>query len=155
ELVDGARDELGDNLIGVYLVGSLATGDFDADSDVDFLVVTEEEISEENVLSLQAMHTRIHGIGCYPAQHLKGSCISRDVLNRPETVGVRSKLAGKRWAMESLDPAWKGFIQGAWREREGVRHCIKIRQLADRGVLRETNEFIQYAIQLVQAVPWQ
>ncbi len=35
--------ELAENLIGVYLVGSIATGDFDLDSDVDFLVVTNVE----------------------------------------------------------------------------------------------------------------
>jgi predicted nucleotidyltransferase len=38
--------ELGENLIGVYLVGSLATGGFDLDSDVDFLVVTHAGLTD-------------------------------------------------------------------------------------------------------------
>jgi predicted nucleotidyltransferase len=38
--VNAIQTELTENLIGVYLVGSLASGDFDLDSDVDFLVVT-------------------------------------------------------------------------------------------------------------------
>jgi predicted nucleotidyltransferase len=39
ELVAGVESVLASNLVGVYLVGSLATGDFDLDGDVDFLVV--------------------------------------------------------------------------------------------------------------------
>ena len=35
------------------------------------------------------MHGRIHGLGCYPAEHLEGSYISRAALNRAETVGVQ------------------------------------------------------------------
>jgi hypothetical protein len=89
ELVAGVQNELVVNLVGVYLVGSLATGDFDLDSDVDFLVVTMDELTDETVRSLQAMHTRIHGLGCYPAQHLEGSYINYGLLNQPEAVGVQ------------------------------------------------------------------
>ena len=89
-LVAGVQKALGANLIGVYLVGSLATGDFDLDSDVDFLVVTNEELTDEAVRSLQAMHARIHRVGCYPAQHLEGSYISLGLLSRFAAVGVQS-----------------------------------------------------------------
>jgi len=253
ELVAGVKDELAGDLVGVYLVGSLATGGFDLDSDVDFLVVTENELTEEAVRSLQKMHTRIHGIDCYPAKHLEGSYISRDVLKRPETVGVQplwyldngsttferslhdnkwhvrqvlrergiplfgpdpaklldpvpiealraeisemmhriadlfgadidgpltywnsrfgqsytmltycrmlhtlqtgvvqSKLAGMKWAAESLSTAWTGFIQQAWKEREGVRFCVKIRQRADTKALGETLKFIKYALRQIE-----
>ena len=40
-IVAGIQAALGDNLVGVYLRGSLATGDFIDTSDVDFLVATE------------------------------------------------------------------------------------------------------------------
>ena len=76
-LVAGIRAVIADNLVGVYLVGSLATGDFDLDSDVDFLVVTRQELTDAVIPRLQAMHTRIHGLGCYPAEHLEGSYISQ------------------------------------------------------------------------------
>jgi len=46
--VSDLERELSDNLVGVYLIGSLATGDFDADSDVDFLVVIRNELSESH-----------------------------------------------------------------------------------------------------------
>ena len=89
ELVAGIENELAENLIGAYVVGSLATGDFDLESDVDFLVVTKEEVKDEVVRLLEAMHSRIHGLGCYAAQHLEGSYISHSLLNQSEAVGVQ------------------------------------------------------------------
>ena len=249
KFVAGVETELAENLVGVYLVGSLASGDFDLDSDVDFLVVIKDELTDEAVQSLQANHVRIHGLGCYPAQHLEGSYISLGLLNQSEAVGVQplwylnngstvlersvhdnqwhvrwvlrergialfgpaamsllgpipleavrtevaatihrvaddfaaeidwplayynsrfgqsfavlsccrmlqtlltgtvqSKLAGMKWARQTLGPAWGGLIQRAWEEREGVRHCVKIRQFADPRALKETLEFIRYAV---------
>ena len=86
--VAGVQNALGNNFLGAYLVGSLATGDFDLDSDVDFLVLTNAELSDAEVRSLQATHVDIHALGCYPAEHLEGSYISRDLLNRTDLVGV-------------------------------------------------------------------
>lgn len=87
--VDEVAAELGDILVGVYLVGSLASGDFDADSDVDFLVVTKTELTETKMNALQAIQTKIHAIDCYPAKHLEGSYISLADLNDWNTVGVK------------------------------------------------------------------
>jgi len=42
----GTQTVLRENFVGVYLVGSLATGDFDLDSDIDFLVITNTEMTE-------------------------------------------------------------------------------------------------------------
>ena len=52
--VAGVQNALGKNFLGAYLVGSLATGDFDRDSDVDFLVVTNADLRENELQSLQA-----------------------------------------------------------------------------------------------------
>ena len=79
---------LGSNFLGAYLVGSLATGDFDLDSDVDFLILTNAEINAAEVRSLQTIHVDIHALGCYPAEHLEGSYMSTDLLNRTDRVGV-------------------------------------------------------------------
>jgi hypothetical protein len=87
--VVGLQNALQRNLVGAYLVGSLATGDFDLDSDVDFLVVTEAELTRLETRSLQELHVQIHGLGCYPAEHLEGSYISKDLLNRHDLVGVQ------------------------------------------------------------------
>jgi predicted nucleotidyltransferase len=87
--VDETAAELGENLVGIYLVGSIASGDFDADSDVDFLVVTNTELTETNMKPLQEIQIKIHDIDCYPAKHLEGSYISIDDLNDWRIVGQK------------------------------------------------------------------
>ena len=88
QFVAGVQNALGSKFLGAYLVGSLATGDFDLDSDVDFLILTNAELSNAEVRSLQTTHIDIHALGCYPAEHLEGSYISTHLLNRTDLVGV-------------------------------------------------------------------
>lgn len=87
--VDEIAAELRENLVGVYLVGSIASGDFDLDSDVDFLVVTNTELTEANMKPLQDIQIKIHNIDCYPAKHLEGSYISVTDLNNWNIVGQK------------------------------------------------------------------
>jgi predicted nucleotidyltransferase len=87
--VDGITAELRENLVGFYLVGSIATGDFDLDSDVDFLVVTNTELTEADMKLLQDLQIRIHAMDCYPAKHLEGSYISLSDLKDWSTVGQK------------------------------------------------------------------
>ncbi len=86
--VASVQNALGTNFLGAYLVGSLATGDFDLDSDVDFLILTNAELGDAEVKSLRTIHVDIHSLGCYPAEHLEGSYLSTDLLNRADLVGV-------------------------------------------------------------------
>jgi predicted nucleotidyltransferase len=87
--VDEIGAELGENLVGIYLVGSIASGDFDSDSDVDFLVVTNTELTEADMKPLQEIQIKIHDIDCYPAKHLEGSYISISALNDWSIVGQK------------------------------------------------------------------
>lgn len=87
--VEEISAELRENLVGIYLVGSIATGDFDLDSDVDFLVVTNTELTEENMEPIQNIQIKIHDIDCYPAKHLEGSYISIADLNDWSAVGQK------------------------------------------------------------------
>jgi hypothetical protein len=73
---------LGSHFIGMYLDGSLASGDFDEDSDIDFVVVTDEDISGDLFSELQQMHDRIATIDSPFAVQLEGSYISRQGLRR-------------------------------------------------------------------------
>jgi predicted nucleotidyltransferase len=82
ELVTGARTVLGDNFCGAYLVGSFALGDADEHSDVDFLVVTEEELDDVQVEALRELHRRLFGLDIDWAQHLEGSYVPRELLRR-------------------------------------------------------------------------
>jgi predicted nucleotidyltransferase len=83
ELAARLKALLGDDLIGVYLQGSFAVGDFDGHSDVDFIVVTAEELAPEQVQALQAMHEQVHNLDTEWAKHLEGSYFPREVLNNP------------------------------------------------------------------------
>jgi predicted nucleotidyltransferase len=56
-LLDGVREALGDNFVGLYLSGSLALGGFDPEtSDVDVLVVTGRPASDAEFAALKALH---------------------------------------------------------------------------------------------------
>jgi predicted nucleotidyltransferase len=87
--IAGVQNALKENLVGGYLVGSLATGDFDLDSDIDFLIITDHELTDAEVRLLQALHLEVHNLGCYPARHLEGSYISRHLLTRSDLVGIQ------------------------------------------------------------------
>ena len=68
EIVAIFRKEMGDNLVGLYLHGSLAMGCFHpAKSDIDFLVVAKEKLDPEIkkciIKKLLALHDRIPGDG--------------------------------------------------------------------------------------------
>jgi len=82
EMVAGAQTILAANFCGAYLQGSFATGDADVYSDVDFVVVTDDELTEEQQAALQELHGRLYELDVPWAQHLEGSYIPRDRLRR-------------------------------------------------------------------------
>jgi predicted nucleotidyltransferase len=82
ELVASVRTILAENLCGAYLQGSFALGDADRHSDVDFLVVSNDEVSDGQLGALQAMHERIYGLHVPWAQHLEGSYIPKSSLRQ-------------------------------------------------------------------------
>ena len=100
-LVASAQDVLGANFVGAYLQGSFAVGDFDRHSDVDFIIVIAEELSDNQVDALQIMHERIYCLESPWAQHLEGSYfpkgVLRDLAERGQTLwyldhGARSLI---------------------------------------------------------------
>ncbi len=84
ELVASTRAVLGDNFCGAYLQGSFAVGDADEHSDVDFIVVTNEEIDDVQAAALQVMHKRLYELDVPWAQHLEGSYAPKERLRRLE-----------------------------------------------------------------------
>ncbi|MBN1438071.1 MAG: DUF4111 domain-containing protein [Anaerolineales bacterium] len=82
DLLDGIGSILGSRLVGLYLDGSLAGGDFDPASDIDFLAVTEEEIDTFKFAALQAMHERLAAKHPRWGVELEGSYISRGAVRR-------------------------------------------------------------------------
>ncbi len=80
EFVTGIQPILGENFIAAYLQGSFGVGDWDTDSDVDFLVAIEHELTDADLPALQALHSKIFNGPSAWAQHLEGSYFPRDVL---------------------------------------------------------------------------
>jgi predicted nucleotidyltransferase len=86
KLLSGAQSVLQNNFAGLYLYGSLASGDFDRQkSDIDFLVVTFDEISDEVIRSLKAMHENLWQSGGKLAAKLEGSYVPLEDLRRYES----------------------------------------------------------------------
>ena len=83
DLVESVQMILGDNFVGAYLQGSFAVGDFDPHSDVDFIIVIQDDLSDHEVMALQAMHARLYALDNPWAQHVEGSYFPASVLRRP------------------------------------------------------------------------
>lgn len=73
---------LGNQLIGMYLFGSLANGGFDEHSDIDILFVTESLLSDETFSALSRMHERISRLDTPWAIQLEVSYIPKAALHR-------------------------------------------------------------------------
>ena len=80
ELVTGVQATLGGNFIAAYLQGSFAVGDWDTDSDVDFLVAIDHDISDAELPALQTMHGRLYDLDSLWAKHLEGSYFPKESL---------------------------------------------------------------------------
>jgi hypothetical protein len=73
-LLTDAQSVLGDHFIGLYLYGSLASGDFNPQtSDIDFVVVTDTDLSEKLIHDLEALHVRLWSSGLRWAATLEGA----------------------------------------------------------------------------------
>jgi hypothetical protein len=82
-MLPSIRDALSDNLVGVYLCGSLALGGFEPQkSDADVLVVTERRPSDAEMSLLAALHERIPTIQNPYSQEYEVYYIDRATLQR-------------------------------------------------------------------------
>lgn len=83
DLVTGAQAALGESFIAAYLQGLFAVGDWDRYSDVDFLIVTAHDISDDEAARLSTLHARLFARPKPWAQHLEGSYIPAARLKTP------------------------------------------------------------------------
>jgi|SRR3989344_1005503 len=91
---------LRDNLVGLYLTGSLTYGDFNrGSSDIDFLVVMNNPISSEQLKKITKMHEDIGKR--YPEwqKRIEGSYITKRMLSNTESPKESRPYvnAGKIW----------------------------------------------------------
>ncbi len=106
EFVGRVESILGDSLFGAYLVGSFALGAGDLSSDCDFLIVTAEQVTEEQERALRELHDEIPTRAGYWAINLEGSYAPRADLE----------------TLEQLDREWL-YIDRGWREMQWSTHC--------------------------------
>ncbi len=118
ELLSGVRDALGDNLIGFYLRGSLALGDFKPEtSDVDILVVTERPVSEPEFEALASLHDRLPARDNQFGRHYEVSYVDRPSLKRFRPGERRHPTVGSDWPFVRAEHR-DNFILERWVVRE-------------------------------------
>jgi Domain of unknown function (DUF4111)/Nucleotidyltransferase domain len=89
---------LREKLVGFYLYGSLSLGDFDPQSsDIDFLIVTTEDLSAKVLEELRDMHASIAASGLPYADRLEGSYIPRAALRRYDPHNASHPTIGVDW----------------------------------------------------------
>lgn len=70
------QETLGSNLYGLYLYGSLATGDFHPlSSDIDFVAVTQTSLTRHDISRLRKLHLTLFKTGTTWDKRLEGSYI--------------------------------------------------------------------------------
>jgi hypothetical protein len=117
-LLPGVQDALSDNLVGVYLRGSLALGDFiPATSDIDALVVTERPVGEAEFAALADLHARLAASSHAYANRLEIAYVDRAAWRRYRP-GLRHPSLGQG---ETL--AWAEHRDNWILERWTVREC--------------------------------
>jgi len=117
DLVDGVEVVLATGFVGAYLQGSFAVGGFDEHSDADFAVVTESELTEEQVGALQSLHGRIFDEGKEWSKHLEGSYFPAPTLRNASRAG---------------EELW--YLDNGHRSLERSSHCNTV---VVRWILRE------------------
>ncbi len=82
-LLEGAQSVLRNHFVGLYLYGSLAGGDFNPQSsDIDFVVATDSDLSDELIHDLEALHVRLWSSGLKWAAKLEGAYVPLYALRR-------------------------------------------------------------------------
>ncbi|HSB02336.1 MAG TPA: aminoglycoside adenylyltransferase domain-containing protein [Anaerolineales bacterium] len=117
-LLSNVKETLGEQFAGMYLYGSLSSGDFDLEtSDIDFLVVTVDSLSKEKVAALETMHQQIWSIGMKWASKLEGAYVPRELIRHHHPNGATCPTVNEgRFYVARLGSDW--IIQ-----RHIVREC--------------------------------
>ena len=110
ELYASMRPILAGHFLAMYLDGSLASGAFDVDSDVDFIVVTDVDVAGELFEGLQAMHDHLNQIDNIWAIQLEGFYVSQAGIRRYDPAHALhpniERGVGERLKMVRLNETW-------------------------------------------------
>jgi hypothetical protein len=99
-LAESLTEILADQLVGLYLTGSLTYGDFDrGSSDIDFLAVITHALSVKQLKQIESMHSRIGKKFPLWRKRIEGSYVTKDMLasTNPPKQSRPYLNAGKMW----------------------------------------------------------
>lgn len=87
-LLTNVKEILKDRFVGMYLYGSLSSGDFDPEtSDIDFLFVISDTLSGERISELEAMHKQTWATSLERAGKLEGAYVPKELIRRHDADG--------------------------------------------------------------------
>jgi predicted nucleotidyltransferase len=117
-LLLNAKEILGDQFVGMYLYGSLSSGDFNPEtSDIDFLVVTADTLSDETISRLENMHKQTWATSMKRAGKLEGAYVPKELIRRHDPNGAPGPTVNEgHFYVAGLGSDW--IIQ-----RHVVREC--------------------------------
>ena len=107
-LLTNVKEILKDQFIGMYLYGSLSSGDFNPkSSDIDFLVVTDGQLPDKMIGELETMHKQTWATRLKRAGQLEGAYVPKELARRhvPNGVGCPAVNEG-RFYVSSLGSDW-------------------------------------------------
>ena len=109
-LLINVKEILQAQFVGMYLYGSLSSGDFNpATSDIDFLVVTTDILSEETISELEAMHNRTctWATNLKRAGKLEGAYVPKELIHRHDSNGTPCPIINEgKFFVEKLGSDW-------------------------------------------------
>jgi predicted nucleotidyltransferase len=107
-LLVNVKEILGDQFVGMYLYGSLSSGDFNPEtSDIDFLVVTTNMLSQEKVSALEAMHKQTWATSTRRAGELEGAYVPKTLIRLHDPDGAPCPTVNEgKFYMDKLGSDW-------------------------------------------------
>ncbi len=109
---------LGVDFVGMYLYGSLALGGFDpANSDIDFVIVTNAKLAPAVIATLRTMHARFAQSVSPWAGRIEAVYVERDAL-RTFPPGANAYPQVEKECDFTVEPLEMGWIFQCWTLRE-------------------------------------
>ena len=107
-LLTHAKEILKDQFVGMYLYGSLSSGDFNPEtSDIDFLFVTDHTLSREKITELEAMHRSPWANSHKRAGKLEGAYVPKELIRRHDPHGAPCPTINEgKFYEDSLGSDW-------------------------------------------------
>lgn len=107
-LHSSAKEILGDQFVGMYLYGSLAYGDFNPEtSDIDFLFVTQDSLSEKTIAELEELHNRTWATSLKRAGKLEGAYVPKKLIRKHDPNGEKCPTINEgKFYLDKLGSDW-------------------------------------------------